>query len=239
MIYPHKYLLPLLIVGLGAILPSMGQALEVNLTEFRPTLDFTVNGEQYRIERIQDTSHNLTGGFAKTSRPCPPFCIHPMIASPGVHTVGEIEVFEFLRTKVSTGRGILIDARTPSWHSKGTIPGSINIPFTTFADPNPDNPKLWSALQSLGVTKKKESASFQDSLKEVLDFFGASDIDESDVFDFTNAKSLLLFCNGPWCDQSPRAIKGLRKIGYPADKLFYYRGGMQDWLIMGLSTIVP
>jgi len=49
----------------------------------------------------------------------------------------------------------------------------------------------------------------------------------------------VLFCNGPWCDQSPRAIRGLRKIGYPADKLHYYRGGMQDWLIMGLTTIVP
>jgi len=239
MMTPHKHLLPLLIAGLAAILPSIGQALEVNLTEFRPALDFKVDGKQYHIERIQDTSHTLTGGFSKTSRPCPPFCIHPISASPGVQTVGEIEVFEFLRTKVSTGRGILVDARTPSWHKKGTIPGSTNIPFTTFADPNPDNPELWAALQSLGVVKKKADSSFQDSLKKVLDFFGESDIEESDVFDFSNAKSLLLFCNGPWCDQSPRAIRGLRKIGYPADKLFYYRGGMQDWLIMGLSTVVP
>ena len=236
---PIKRLIPLIFAGISTVYAVPGQSLEVNLTEFRPSLEFKANGKEYRIERIQDTSHTLTGGFAKTSRPCPPFCIHPISASPGVETVGEIEVLEFLRTKTATGRGVLIDARTPSWHDKGTIPGSINIPFTTFADPDPDNPELWSTLQSLGVERKHKDSSFQDSLKEVLDFFGAADIEESTVFDFSKAKSLLLFCNGPWCDQSPRAIRGLRKIGYPADKLHYYRGGMQDWLIMGLTTIVP
>lgn len=214
-------------------------ALEVNLTEFRPFQEFSVDGQQYRIERIQDTSHMLTGGFTKTSRPCPPFCIHPMQAAPGVGTVGEIEVLEFLRTKVATNKGLLVDARTPSWHKKGTIPGSVNIPFTVFADPDPENEKLWGTLQSLGVVRKKPDTSFKDSLKSVLSFFGQSNIEESKVFDFSNAKTLLLFCNGPWCDQSPRAIKGLRKIGYPADKLHYYRGGMQNWLIMGLNTVKP
>jgi len=234
-----KPLIPIVLIGLTAALSAPAQALEVNLTEFRPSLEFKIDGKQYSIERIQNTSNTLTGGFTKTSRPCPPFCIHPMAAAPGVTTVGEIEVLEFLRTKASTGRGVLVDARTPSWHSKGTIPGSVNIPFTTFAEPDPDNAELWSTLQDLGVVRKQKDTSFKDSLNQVLDFFGASDIQESDVFDFANAKSLLLFCNGPWCDQSPRAIKGLRRIGYPADKLFYYRGGMQDWLIMGLSTSTP
>ena len=214
-------------------------ALEVNLTEFRPFLEFSVDGQQYRIERIQDTSNVLSGGFTKTSRPCPPFCIHPMLASPGVETFGEIEVLEFLRTKVATGKGSLVDARTPSWHKKGTIPGAVNIPFTVFADPDPENEKLWGTLQSLGVVRKQPNTSFKDSLKSVLGFFGQSDIEESKVFDFSNAQSLLLFCNGPWCDQSPRAIKGLRKIGYPAEKLHYYRGGIQNWLIMGLTTVKP
>ncbi len=34
-------------------------------------------------------------------------------------------------------------------------------------------------------------------------------------------------------------IKGLLKIGYPAHKLFWYRGGMQDWENLGLTTIKP
>ncbi len=239
MTYPLSRYPAVIAAGLCSLFGSSLAALEVNLTEFRPYLEFRAGGESYRIERIQDTSNTVTGGFAKTSRPCPPFCIHPMAASPGVATIGEIEVFEFLRSKVSKGSGVLIDARTPSWHKKGTIPGSVNIPFTVFADPNPDNPELWNVLQSLNVKRKQPDTSFAESLEGVLSFFGAAEIQESDVFDFSEAKELLLFCNGAWCDQSPRAIKGLRKIGYPAPKIRYYRGGMQSWLGMGLNTITP
>lgn len=31
-----------------------------------------------KVSRIQDTSHIIDGSFAKTSRPCPPFCITPL-----------------------------------------------------------------------------------------------------------------------------------------------------------------
>jgi len=31
----------------------------------------------------------------------------------------------------------------------------------------------------------------------------------------------------------------LLKIGYPAKKMRYYRGGMQDWMILGLTVVVP
>jgi hypothetical protein len=24
--------------------------------------------------------------------------------------------------------------------------------------------------------------------------------------------------------------------GFPPDKIYYYRGGMQDWLVLGLTT---
>jgi rhodanese-related sulfurtransferase len=58
-------------------------------------------------------------------------------------------------------------------------------------------------------------------------------------WDFSRAKEIMLFCNGPWCDQSPRAIRGLVKLGYPVNKIHYYRGGMQDWLLLGLSVEVP
>ncbi|HIA08037.1 MAG TPA: hypothetical protein EYN73_02970 [Chromatiaceae bacterium] len=33
-------------------------------------------------------------------------------------------------TSVREGRGRLVDARSPSWHKKGTIPGAVNIPFS-------------------------------------------------------------------------------------------------------------
>ena len=46
----------------------------------------------------------------------------------------------------------------------------------------------------------------------------------------------VLFCNGPQCPQSPRAIRALLDSGYPADRLVYYRGGLHAWLSLGLPT---
>lgn len=34
-------------------------------------------------------------------------------------------------------------------------------------------------------------------------------------------------------------IKGLLEIGYPAHKILWYRGGMQDWESLGLTTLKP
>jgi rhodanese-related sulfurtransferase len=56
-------------------------------------------------------------------------------------------------------------------------------------------------------------------------------------WDCTAAKELVLYCNGPWCGQSPTAIKALLREGYPADKLKYYRGGMQAWKSLGLTVV--
>jgi rhodanese-related sulfurtransferase len=90
----------------------------------------------------------------------------------------------------------------------------VNIPFTLLL--RGDNAYLGRILSILGAKKKNDGS-----------------------WDFSNARELLLFCNGPWCDQSSRAIKGLRNAGFPADRLYYYRGGMQSWLSLGLTTIVP
>lgn len=51
------------------------------------------------------------------------------------------------------------------------------------------------------------------------------------------AEEVLLFCNGPWCGQSPMAIKAMLREGYPAEKIMYYRGGMQAWHTLGLTVV--
>lgn len=56
-------------------------------------------------------------------------------------------------------------------------------------------------------------------------------------WDCANAEKVLLFCNGPWCGQSPMAIKAMLREGYPADKILYYRGGMQAWHALGLTVV--
>ena len=65
--------------------------------------------------------------------------------------------------------------------------------------------------------------------------FGAKE--QNGLFYFDNAKTLVMFCNGMWCGQSPNNIKSLLKYGYPANKIKWYRGGMQNWENLGFNTV--
>jgi rhodanese-related sulfurtransferase len=56
-------------------------------------------------------------------------------------------------------------------------------------------------------------------------------------WDCSEAVEVALFCNGPWCGQSPTAIRAMIGAGYPADKISYYRGGMQLWRLLGLTVV--
>ena len=171
---------------------------------------------QITIIRNQDTEAMITPDFARTSRPCPPFCAQPMEVAGGVKTIGEIELIHFMQTNLKDGSGILVDARTPDWHERGTIPGSLNIPYTAL---NPaqgaDDLTLAESLSLLGVGRQDET------------------------WDFNSAKTVVLWCNGPWCGQSPAAIRGMLSLGYPPDKIRYYRGGLQLWLLFGLPVVYP
>lgn len=187
---------------------GMASAQDVRITETAAQRSFVINDTPILIERIQDTAHRLTGEFTKTSRPCPPFCITPIDVAPGVRTVGELELLDFMDTEVSAGIGLLLDTRVPEWFSKGTIPGALNMPFSTL---DPQNPYRNDILRALGGREAGNG------------------------WDFTDAQDLLLFCNGPWCDQSPRAIRHLLSAGYPPEKLLYYRGGIQVWQSLGLT----
>jgi rhodanese-related sulfurtransferase len=223
----------LFLVGLALAGPAA--ALEVQVSEGKDQVQVIHEGKLVKIQRIQDLNHQITGGFAKTSRKCPPFCIQPMEVAPGVETVGELELFDFMENKLPDEGGYVIDARVTSWFEKGTIPGSINIPFTVF-ELKPDDPKLVEALQLLGGKKRTNVSDFSRSL-ESLGLMGGDK--KTDYWDFNRAKDIVLWCNGPWCGQSPRAIRALLELGYPAEKIKYYRGGMQMWQVFGLTTVIP
>lgn len=49
----------------------------------------------------------------------------------------------------------------------------------------------------------------------------------------------VLFCNGPQCTATPRAIKILLELGRDPAGLAYYRGGIRDWITLGLATVAP
>ena len=228
-----------LALAANLLLPPTAAAVDVMLTDYLAYVDVQQDGKTVRVQRIQDQDNMLTDGYAKTSRKCPPFCIQPMKVAPGVATIGEAEIFRFMDHQLTSGEGLIIDARTPSWHAKGTIPGSINIPFTVF-EGDDDNPETKAALEKLGGVPRGEvgwlTRRFERAMAP-LGWFGADK--KTDHWDFTHAKQVVMWCNGPWCGQSPHAIHALLRHGYPAQDIFYYRGGMQMWRIHGLTTVIP
>ncbi len=49
-------------------------------------------------------------------------------------------------------------------------------------------------------------------------------------------RSAVFFCNGPQCGASPDAIEALLAEGHPPTVILYYRGGLHDWVSLGLPT---
>lgn len=52
--------------------------------------------------------------------------------------------------------------------------------------------------------------------------------------EFDDRVDSVLFCNGPQCAATPDAIRTLLHAGHPAERLLYYRGGIHDWVTLGL-----
>lgn len=198
-------------------LPGAESALEVNISADLTSVDVIHQGQKVTIMRNQNQSNAVNPNFAITSRACPPFCIQPSELAPGVKTIGELEVLNILKQICDGDASVMvIDTRTSAWVEKGIIPGTVNIPWDTLDIGKSDPVVVEDILENqLGV---KRSA---------------------DVWSFDNVKKLVMFCNGSWCGQSSIMIKGLLKIGCPAHKLLWYRGGMQDWEGLGLTTLKP
>lgn len=190
-------LLPALIIGLTLSAPALAQD-TVGITPDVMSVTVETASGPREISRIQDTDHVIEDEWGRTSRPCPNFCIQPMIPAPGVSPIGELELLEALQNPGMT----VVDSRTPDWFQAGTIPGAVNMPYTEMVD----------RLGELGCE---------------IDFDG---------WDCEGARDVALFCNGPWCGQSPTAIRRMIEAGYPAERIHYYRPGMQGWRMLGLTV---
>ncbi|MEH6504289.1 MAG: rhodanese-like domain-containing protein [Cycloclasticus sp.] len=190
---------------------------KVKITTDIGSIEVLHNGKKVTIKRNQNPKNTIDADYALTSRHCPPFCIRPIKLAPGVETIGELELMDYLQKTGADKSIMIIDSRTPDWVARGTIAGAVNIP--------------WTKLDA------EKGATDLDIEAIVVDEFGATV--EDDKWDFSKAKTLVLFCNGMWCGQSPRNIYSLLALGYPAEKLKWYRGGMQTWHALGLSTVKP
>ena len=190
--------------------------------------------EEILIERVQpeecldvhiSVEHIYGGDFAH--KDLPKNCkktfattigqVMPMSIANGVKTVGEIEVLDFIKNKSEKypDKYILIDSRRSSWYEEFTIPSAVNLPFNEIEYDEDFEEDYYNMLKLLNIKKQGEK------------------------LDFSQAKTALLFCNAIWCGQSSYAIKYFLKMGYPAKKLLWYRGGLQSWIMLGFNTIKP
>lgn len=139
--------------------------------------------------------------------------IYPLHIKEGVETFAELEVLRFIEEMQTKKDYLLVDTRGGDWYESETIPGATNIWFAILKDQENFEEEFNEMLQQVGVKKSKDGK-----------------------YDFKDAKTLLLFCNGPWCGQSPVAILEFIKIGYPVEKLKWYRSGLHGWKSLSLTT---
>jgi len=162
-----------------------------------------------------------TGDYAhkKVPQACKSTYVHttgkllPMHLHEDIDTYGELEVLAFIKHMQKDDSMLLIDGRKQDWFDYRTIPGAINIPFHHL----------------------KERKAFEFEFEHALRILGVK-IKEDDSLNFRDAKTIAIFCNGPWCSQSVAMITALLEVGYPADKMSWYRGGMQNWLAAGMTS---
>lgn len=223
-----------LLSGLSTVAVA-DEAKPVGITPDLMSVDVTHNGSIVQIIRNQDNKNTVIDAFAKTSRPCPPFCVQPMIIAPGVETLGELELISYIQKMEAGDDSIIVtDSRTPDWVERGTIPGAINVPWTLLAPAKGATTEtiMGVMIDTLGVGLAEEADEI--AIDEAI-----VNGTVSEVFDYSDAKTVVLFCNGMWCGQSPASIKSLLKYGYPADKIKWYRDGMQAWEMLGFNTVKP
>jgi len=182
-----------LVLSLGLSSLAFGQAASI-----APGTPLNIFDNQKTV-----TVQTSTGpvNITRTMTPCAKNggTLQPLVPVAGVHPVGEIEILEALNDRES----LVVDMRDTNDRVKGTIPGSVGIPYT----------EVVSRMTELGCTKNGTQWQCQ------------------------AAKKVYAFCNGPVCPQSPIAIKAMTREGFPASKIYYYRGGMLDWDALGLTSV--
>ena len=221
------------IVSLSLLLPSMLFALDFSFEQKGVLVtkkDALGKSNDIRVKRhipeeckkvLINNETLWTGNFAHKSVPeaCKSTYVHtkgrllPMQLDIDLETYGELEVLYTLKEMQTNPNIVLVDARTKQWFTYRTIPGSINMPFNYFTDSDEYEFEFEYALKFLGAVKDKDGD-----------------------YDFDDVKTMVIFCNGPWCSQSPDMLFSLMKVGYPSEKLKWYRGGMQDWLSAGMTS---
>ena len=57
--------------------------------------------------------------------------------------------------------------------------------------------------------------------------------------ELSTVEPTVVFCNGPQCPATAQAVEALLAAGWPAERLLYHRGGIHDWVTLGLPLAAP
>ncbi len=199
----------LILLFIGTLCLNAGQFDKVKITPEIAYIYVYHKGKAVKVHRIQDTKHKLTGEYAKQYRPGQD--IQPIKMDDDIQTIGEVELLQFMREKGNNKKGVLVDVRSKKEYKKESIPSAVNIPSAT-----------------------KDNAV---KMEKILKILGAKRMPDGSL-NTKRAMDIAFYCNGLWCDKAPEFIKVFLNLGYPADKILYYRGGFQMWKILGFTTVV-
>jgi rhodanese-related sulfurtransferase len=211
-----KIVITTLLLSLGLASMSLfaneeeGESKRVMITSELYGFTVTHKGKKIEVKRNQDRTNQIKDFYRPTWRSR----IQPMkpFEPHAVETIGELEMLDYIKRLDSGDDSIIIvDSRLPGSTERGMIPLAVNIPYRSMKG---------------------------DKLAKIMwEQFNVNTTEP--VWNYREAKTLVMYCNGAWCAQSPTAIRRLLRAGYPALKIKYYRGGMQSWESFGLTVVVP
>jgi rhodanese-related sulfurtransferase len=180
------------------------------------------NGKRTTVMRNQNRRNRIVDDLALTSRDCPPHCLQP-IRIKAIETVGELEVIQYLRRIEGGDRSVLVvDTRSSDQVLKGTIPGSVNVYGNHLIAEVGANPIMVEEI--------------------LIGQFGVSV--NNDHFDFSNAKTLVVYCFGIWCGQGPRkpstrcSNSGIHQPSSNGTGVVFRLGKALAWSRSGTSELV-
>jgi len=170
---------------------------------------FVFQGRTLNIEQAPRADMARLAQVSLQTQDCDGICIAPLTSAEGVDTIAEFELIRFLEDSVASGDGLLIDTRPLDGRDAGAISASISVPAELLEANNPFR-------------------------KDILVAMGARELDGA--LNFADAMPLMIYDNGPLENDAARSVSLLVEAGYPANKIKYYRGGIQVWTALGLSV---
>ena len=215
-----------LVIGVTLnLIPFTPQSIANDIVGITPAITnstVTVYGKTHRIVRNQKNSAVLKGVYQKIARPCPPYCLQPIVASDAVKTIGELELIKHYQTSLSQEDSVLIDVRESAWHLIGTLPAATHIPLSALE-------KFLATRDEALLTTYRDGPGTEHFINSINKI--------TSINPLLNFKTLIIFGNGNWSPEAYQSIQLLLKANYPPESILWYRGGAQDWVSAGFELV--